>query len=105
MARYWPSTWPGLRSPRLLLQDGQALFDEFGKGFTLLRLAPVEIAAWVDAADERGMPLKVVDVDEAKVRAICERKLILLRPDQHVPGAATNFPGIAGSLWIGFEAR
>ena len=84
MARYHPSTWPGVRIPSVFLADGGALFDRLGAGFTLLRFADVEIAGLVDAAARRGLPLDVVDVRDPAVARLYERALVLVRPDQHV---------------------
>ena len=36
--RYIPTSQPGARAPSFYLEDGSALFDHFGRGFTLLRL-------------------------------------------------------------------
>lgn len=84
MASYVPTTQPGARIPSLFLEDGRALFDFLGKGFTLLRLADVDATPLVEAARERGVPLDIVDLREERVRTIYERDLVLVRPDQHV---------------------
>ena len=62
MDEYTPSTWPGARPPSLHLQDGTAIFDLLHRGFTLLRFADHDASALLQAAEERGMPLEVVDV-------------------------------------------
>jgi hypothetical protein len=86
MDAYTPSTWPGARPPRVYLQDGTALFDLLsGRGFTLLRFSDeADIASLVEAAQQRRVPLEVVDVRDANARALYERELVLIRPDQHV---------------------
>lgn len=84
MEEYAPSTWPGARPPSVYLQDGRAIFDLLGRGFTLLRFADHDVSALVDAAEQRGVPLGVVDVRDAHARALYERDLVLIRPDQHV---------------------
>ncbi|WP_328876076.1 FAD-dependent monooxygenase [Streptomyces sp. NBC_00287] len=85
MDEYTPSTWPGARPPSVLLEDGRALFDLFHPtGFSLLRFADLDVTALTDAAAERGVPLRVVDVRDAHARALYERDLVLVRPDQHV---------------------
>jgi hypothetical protein len=38
----------------------------------------------VEAAGRRGLPLAVLDVDASGMREIYRRKLVLVRPDQHV---------------------
>ena len=35
---YAPTTWPGARLPHVWLDDGTALQDHLGHGYTLLRL-------------------------------------------------------------------
>lgn len=82
--RYIPSTWPGVRAPHVFLADGTPIFDTFGPWFTLLRFADAECAGLVEAATERGVPLKVVDLRDIHARSIYERDLVLIRPDQHV---------------------
>ncbi|MGV9818929.1 FAD-dependent monooxygenase [Nocardia xishanensis] len=81
---YTPSTWPGSRPPSVRLEDGRAIFDLFGRGFTLLRFADHDVDAFTDAAAQRGVPLEVVDIRDARAHALYERDLVLIRPDQHV---------------------
>jgi hypothetical protein len=83
---YTPSTWPGARPPSTHLADGRALFDLLdGRGFTLVRFdTTVDASGLRDAAAQRNVPLRVVDVDDAPTRALWERELVLIRPDQHV---------------------
>jgi 2-polyprenyl-6-methoxyphenol hydroxylase-like FAD-dependent oxidoreductase len=79
------STVPGCRTPHLWLPDGRSLYDLLGSDFTLLRFDPrVEIGGLVEAADHRGVPMAVVDVDAAEAAALYPCKLLLSRPDQHV---------------------
>jgi len=89
--RFEPSSWPGVRAPSLFLEDGSALLDHLGRGFTLLRFADVDTAALERAAAAQGVPLEVVDLRDAYARQIYERDLVLVRPDQHV-------------AWRGYEA-
>ena len=83
---YTPSTWPGLRLPHVWLDDGRALQDVMGTGFTLLRAGGTreEAPALVQALRALGAPVDVVEVADAGVRAVVERDLVLLRPDLHV---------------------
>ncbi|MFG2366861.1 FAD-dependent monooxygenase [Streptomyces mirabilis] len=93
MDEYTPSTWPGARPPSVLLADGRALFDLFRRGFTLLRFADHDVTAFVGAAAERGVPLDVVDVRDTRARALYERDLVVVRPDQHVAWRGDTPPG------------
>jgi 2-polyprenyl-6-methoxyphenol hydroxylase-like FAD-dependent oxidoreductase len=92
MDRYEPSSWPGVRVPSLFLDDGSAIFDRLGKGFTLLRFAAIDTAPLESAARERGVPLEVVDVRDEKARRLYERDLVLVRPDQHVAWRGSQAP-------------
>jgi 2-polyprenyl-6-methoxyphenol hydroxylase-like FAD-dependent oxidoreductase len=89
---YIPSTWPGVRAPSLFLSDGTALFDRFSKGFTLLRFDDVEVAAFEQAAESRGVPIEIVDIRDERVAKIYEKNLVLLRPDQHVAWRGNECP-------------
>jgi len=95
MEQYVPSTWPGARLPSLFLADGSAVLDRLGRGFTLLRLADRDTTSLERAAAERGVPLEVVDVRDARARALYERDLVLVRPDQHVAWRGDTAPNDA----------
>lgn len=92
MALYVPSTWPGVRLPSVFLGDGRALFDLLGKGFTLLRFSDVDVSGLVDAAAARALPLDVLDVRDPLAARLCERELVLVRPDQHVAWRGARAP-------------
>jgi 2-polyprenyl-6-methoxyphenol hydroxylase-like FAD-dependent oxidoreductase len=82
---YVPSAKPGARAPHAWLSNGDALFDRFGRDFTLLKLRrDVDTAALERAATSRGIPLKVIAVDDAPVHDLYGRDLTLIRPDQHI---------------------
>jgi 2-polyprenyl-6-methoxyphenol hydroxylase-like FAD-dependent oxidoreductase len=90
-----PSTWPGSRLPSMFLADGSAVYDRLGKWFTLLVLEDVDTSAIETAAARRGVPLKVVRIDDDKVRQVYEKALILVRPDNHVAWRGDELPDIA----------
>lgn len=60
------------------------MLDLFGRGFTLLRFGAADPSPLVAAAQSAGMPLDVVDLDNAAAERLYERKLVLVRPDGHV---------------------
>jgi 2-polyprenyl-6-methoxyphenol hydroxylase-like FAD-dependent oxidoreductase len=97
---YLPSAVPGGRAPHRWLSDGRALFDTFGAGFTLLRLAETapDGNALAAAAAARGVPLDVVTIDNDGVREIYQRDLVLIRPDQHIAWRGNTEPGNADDL-------
>ena len=86
-AVYTPRARPGSRAPHVYLDDGRSTLDLFGRGFTLLVLgAPHRGVAetFARVADERGVPLAVVRLDEPRVREIYEASHVIIRPDGHV---------------------
>jgi hypothetical protein len=79
------STVPGCRAPHLWLSDGRSLYDALGADYTLIRLDPtVPVVGMVEAAARCNVSLAVLDVNTADARALYARKLVLVRPDQHV---------------------
>lgn len=97
---YLPSAVPGGRAPHRWLGDGRALFDVFGAGFTLLRLAETapDGAELASAAAERGVPLHIVTINDDSVRDIYQRDLVLIRPDQHIAWRGNTEPTDAAGL-------
>jgi hypothetical protein len=93
MDSYTPSTVPGCRTPHLWCKDGRSLYDAMGPEFTLLRLDPaVDVAACEAAARDRGMPLKVLDIEPPAAATFYGSKLVLSRPDQHVAWRGDTLP-------------
>ena len=63
----------------------ESLYDALGSEFTLLRLDPViDTAPLERAAEHRGVPMVVLDIDATQTVALYSHKLVLSRPDQHV---------------------
>jgi len=85
MHDFTTSTVPGCRAPHLWLDRRGSLYDALGADYTLIRLDPaVRVAGMVEAAARRGVPLAVLDVAAPGAPALYGRKLVLVRPDQHV---------------------
>jgi 2-polyprenyl-6-methoxyphenol hydroxylase-like FAD-dependent oxidoreductase/sugar lactone lactonase YvrE len=86
---YRESSAPGARAPHLWRagRPTLSLHDQFGTGFTLLRIgadAPSGTAL-IEAARARGVPLTVLEVPEPEaVRKYEAFGLVLVRPDQHI---------------------
>jgi 2-polyprenyl-6-methoxyphenol hydroxylase-like FAD-dependent oxidoreductase len=87
---YTPSGVPGGRAPHYWPNPGRgsgdSLFDQFGKGFTLLRLGGrvPDTSSIETAAQRRRVPLKVIDLPQGDARDLYGRDLALIRPDQYV---------------------
>jgi 2-polyprenyl-6-methoxyphenol hydroxylase-like FAD-dependent oxidoreductase len=83
---YVPSTWPGARLPHVWLDDGSAMADRIGQGYTLLRLggAQADTAPLARGFEKFGAPFAVLDVRDKHAREIYDYDFILLRPDLHI---------------------
>ncbi|MET8040399.1 FAD-dependent monooxygenase [Micromonospora sp. NPDC005215] len=86
-----PSTRPGHRVPSVLLDDGGALFDRFGTGFTLVDFSGAGDGV-VAAAARRGMPVEHLRLHDPAARAVWGHDLVLVRPDQHAAWRGTAAP-------------
>jgi 2-polyprenyl-6-methoxyphenol hydroxylase-like FAD-dependent oxidoreductase len=85
---------PGARAPHVWLKDGRSTLDLFGRGFTLLRIGRDAPAgdALAAAAQQRGVPLTQLALDEPEVAGVYERRLVLVRPDGHVAWRDDRIP-------------
>jgi 2-polyprenyl-6-methoxyphenol hydroxylase-like FAD-dependent oxidoreductase len=93
-----PGTWPGGRAPSVRLPDGSQLFDQFGVAFTLVDLSGENIGELMaKEANEYGVPVAYLPVSDPTVRAVWERDLVLVRPDQHVAWRGSRIP----ETWTG----
>ena len=95
-----PSTRPGARAPHAWLADGRSTLDLLGDGFVLLRsdaVAPGDDALLL-AATARGVPLRMVTIDDAEIRRLYERRLVLIRPDYHVAWRGDRSPDDASCI-------
>jgi 2-polyprenyl-6-methoxyphenol hydroxylase-like FAD-dependent oxidoreductase len=99
MYDFTPSTVPGCRTPHFWLQGGQSLYDALGPGYTLLRFnRAVDATALVSAANARGVPLSIVDIELAEGKLPYTHELVLSRPDQHVAWRGDTLPAEPASL-------
>jgi 2-polyprenyl-6-methoxyphenol hydroxylase-like FAD-dependent oxidoreductase len=99
MGDFTPSTVPGCRAPHFWLADGRSLYDALGQGYTLLRFdSAVDVAPLLQAAQARGMPLTLLDIDAGAIPDAYRHKLVLCRDDQHVAWRADRVPADAQAL-------
>jgi 2-polyprenyl-6-methoxyphenol hydroxylase-like FAD-dependent oxidoreductase len=93
MHEFTPSTVPGCRAPHLWLDGRRSLYDALGPDFSLIRTDPaVPAADLIAAAETRGVPLRLVDLDPALAQPLYAHKLVLVRPDQHVAWRGNDEP-------------
>jgi 2-polyprenyl-6-methoxyphenol hydroxylase-like FAD-dependent oxidoreductase len=83
---YRPTTWPGARLPHVWLADGTPMQDRIPDGYTILKLggAKADPRGLQSALRDRGAPVTVIEVDDARAREIYECDFVLVRPDLHV---------------------
>ena len=85
-----PSAAPGNRLPHHWLTPARSLFDELGRGYSLVG-APTA-AGWktmFEAAGQLGIPLTPVPLSQDVCAGLFEQPLVLVRPDQHVAWRGT----------------
>ena len=94
---YLATSHPGGRAPHAWLEDGTALFDHFGKDFTLLCLnrSDSSCAEFIDSADKRGVPVKVKEIRTKEIFEIYQSNFVLVRPDQYVAWRGDVMPNDA----------
>lgn len=95
---YEPTTRPGARLPHVFLEDGRAVYDLLGKWFTVLVTDGADCSAFTRAAQEIGVPLEIVTIDDAKAATIYEQPIVLVRPDHHVAWRGDAVPGDAKAI-------
>ena len=91
---YHQTSRPGSRAPHAWLSEGKSTIDLFGRGFVLMRSgadAP-DPSGLVAAAQQRGVPLEVVSIEDPAIVQAYERPLVLVRPDGHVAWRASAAP-------------
>lgn len=98
---YRPVTTPGARLPNVMLEDGAMLFDRLGAWFTLVCFGVAPSPALVDEAARCGVPLRILRPAEPWLERVYGRRLVLVRPDQHIAwrGAACDDRTLAQAIW------
>ncbi len=99
-ANYVPTTWPGARLPHVWLDDGSALHDRLGAGYTLLRLGGTRADTSSLERSFRALqaPLNVFASTCARAREIYEYDLLLVRSDLHVVWRGNELPEDASKI-------
>lgn len=94
--QYRPTTWPGARLPHVWLDDGTALHDAIGTGYTLLLVGPearsAAVAPLVRAFRSCGVELDLLAVDSVAATRVYGYDLLLVRPDLHVAWRGNDVP-------------
>lgn len=97
LLQYRPSSVPGGRAPHLWWDTTpgrrRSLFDHFGVGFSLLLIgedAP-DASVFIALAKQRRIPLTVLSLPKRPAWDLYQRRLVLVRPDQHVAWRGDEF--------------
>ena len=82
------------------LSSGRDVFEELGRGFTLLAfdVDDAAVRAFEQAAARLKVPLKVVRDSYADGRTKYETRMILVRPDQFIVWTGDSAPADAGQI-------
>lgn len=94
------SSWPGMRAPHTWLPDGRSMLDIVARDFALLRFGagmPGD-EALVTAAQDLGMPMSIIDIDDDATAKLYEKRLVLVRPDGHVAWRGDQLPDDVSGL-------
>jgi 2-polyprenyl-6-methoxyphenol hydroxylase-like FAD-dependent oxidoreductase len=97
---YTPSASPGGRAPHAWLDDGRSLYDSFNFEWTLLALGPnpPDPTPFRTYAESLRLDLQVVKHVSAKLLALYEAPLVLVRPDQIVAWRGSDPSGAQAVL-------
>ena len=103
LEQYKPSDIPGGRAPHLWLESGRgpgcSLFDHLGQGFTLLCFTNSSDALKLEnAAQQRHIPLSVIDLSSVDAQSLYSQKFYLVRPDHYIAWRGDTLPGDVGAL-------
>lgn len=97
-SHYTPTTWPGSRTPHVFLNDGTPIFDLFHPtDWTLVTFQETGNAAQyiLAGAEEMNVSIKHLNlVGESLAAKLWERKMVLVRPDQHVAWRGDSLPSL-----------
>jgi 2-polyprenyl-6-methoxyphenol hydroxylase-like FAD-dependent oxidoreductase len=103
---YEPTARPGHRLPHFWFEPGDSLFDHVGRGLTLVGdCSGPDAAAFVTAAEHRGIPLVTVDLGAGGRPDLYGALLVLVRPDQHVVWRGDSGENAAALLEVAIGAR
>jgi len=102
-SQYTPSTWPGSRVPHVFLSDESAIFDHFGKDWSLVTFTnnDTDVEMLLTSAASLNIPIKHVDIrGEEHTHSVWGFDLVLVRPDEHVAWRANSIGSIVEARQI-----
>ncbi|MBN9747775.1 2-polyprenyl-6-methoxyphenol hydroxylase [Amycolatopsis sp. A1MSW2902] len=99
VSSYTQTARPGSRAPHVWLGEGYSTLDEYGREFVLVSFAGTAgTDGIVAAADQLGVPLRVLAVDSAEAAALYAAAYVLVRPDGSVAWRGDGLPADASEV-------
>lgn len=98
---YVPSAAPGNRAPHHWMKDGTSLYDHVGQGFMVLALGELDTAPLLAAAQARGIPMHVLQVEEpdlGELQNAYQAAGAIIRTDHHVAWRGDELPADVDNL-------
>jgi 2-polyprenyl-6-methoxyphenol hydroxylase-like FAD-dependent oxidoreductase len=87
-----PTSRPGARLPHIVIAGGTPLYELLGPEMTLLVVGDVALGNVERDAAAAGVPLTIAHLQPERATQILGKKLLLVRPDQHVAWRADAAP-------------
>jgi 2-polyprenyl-6-methoxyphenol hydroxylase-like FAD-dependent oxidoreductase len=87
-----PSVRPGHRAPNVALGETDTLFDQFGRGFTLVDALDDnnQSSRMLSEAADLGLPIRHLILTDPALAALYDHRLVLVRPDLHIAWSGTD---------------
>lgn len=94
---------PGGRAPHFWLSKTKSIYDEFGFNWTLIRFRPISDSAdaIIEDSKNRGLDLKILNIEYQEIKMFYDANLIVIRPDQIVAWRGNTSEGFDWDLLLG----
>lgn len=100
---YKQSPIPGGRAPHFWLSETESIYDKFGFNWTLIRFRPISDSAdtIIEESKNRGLDLKILNIENQEIKKFYDANLIVIRPDQIVAWRGNTSEGFDWDLLLG----
>ncbi len=96
---YIQTARPGHRAPHAWVAPGKSTLDLFARSFALFAFAPdASLDGVIAAAQQAGVPLDAVKIDDPAIAALYEKAFVLIRPDGIVAWRSDVLPDDFGAV-------
>jgi 2-polyprenyl-6-methoxyphenol hydroxylase-like FAD-dependent oxidoreductase len=87
-----PTVRAGHRAPNIVLSETDTLFDQFGRGFTLVDALDDnnQSSRLLSQAADLGLPIRHLTLTDPALAALYHHRLVLVRPDLHIAWSGTD---------------